>query len=82
MAAASGSQRKLDGHVLNQAKRSRMSYTREYKLEVVKACLGTNLYQTAKRFFLNTNTVGCWVADVESPTLVIVQIFNLVLSIS
>ena len=28
MAAASGSQRKLDGHVLNQAKRSRMSYTR------------------------------------------------------
>ena len=30
MAAASGSQRTLDGRVLNQAKRSRMSYTREY----------------------------------------------------
>ena len=82
MAAASGSQRTLDGRMLNQTKRSRMSYTREYKLEIVKAYQGTTLYQTTKQFFLNTKTIGRWVADVDSPTLVIVLIFNLVLSIS
>ena len=42
-----------------------MSYTREYKLEVVKPYQETNLYQTAKRFSLNTKTIGHWVADVE-----------------
>lgn len=62
MAAASGSQTTLDGRV---AKRARMSYTREYKLEVVKAYQETNLYQTAKRFSLNTKTIERWVADVE-----------------
>ena len=81
MAAASGSQRTLDGRMLNQTKQSRMSYTREYKLEIVKAYQGTTLYQTTKQFFLNTKTIGRWVADVDSPTLVIVLIFNLVLSI-
>ena len=35
MAAASGLQRTLDIRMFNQAKGSRMSYTREYKLEVV-----------------------------------------------
>ena len=45
MAATSGSQRTLDGRLLDQAKRSRMSYSREYKLEVVKAYHKTNLYQ-------------------------------------
>ena len=35
MAAASGLQRTLDIRVFNQAKGSRMSYAREYKLEVV-----------------------------------------------
>ena len=48
MAAASGSQRTLDGRVLNQEKQLRMSYTREYELELVKAYQGINLYQTAK----------------------------------
>ena len=37
MAAASGWQRKLHDGMVNQAKQLRMSYTREYKLEVVKA---------------------------------------------
>ena len=74
MAVASGSQRTLDGCWPNQAKRSRMSYTREYKLGVVEAYQGTNLYQTAKRFSLNTKTIGRYVADVESPVLVIVLI--------
>ena len=46
MAAANGSQRTLDGRLLDQAKQSRMSYSREYKLEVVRAYLETNLYQT------------------------------------
>ena len=36
MAAASGLQRTLDGRLLDQAKRSTMTYSREYK---------TNLYQ-------------------------------------
>ena len=42
-----------------------MSYTREYKLEVVKFYQENNLYQTAKRFSLNTKTIGRWVADIE-----------------
>ena len=45
MAAASGSQRTLDGCLLDQAKQLRMSYSREYKLEVVKAYHKTNMYQ-------------------------------------
>ena len=65
MAGTSGSQRTLDGRLLDQAKRSRMSYSREYKLEVVKAYHETNLYQTAKRFSLNTRTIERWVADIE-----------------
>ena len=62
---AAGCQRTLDGNVLPAVKRSRMSYTREYKLEVVKFYRENNLYQTAKRFSLNTKTVGRWVADAE-----------------
>ena len=54
----------LDGSILHQVKR-RMSYTREYKLEVVKFYRENNLYQTAKCFALSTKTIGCWVADVE-----------------
>lgn len=42
------------GRVFNQAKRSRMNYTRDYKLEVE-----TNLYQTAKRF---SKMISRWVA--------------------
>ena len=58
-----------------------MSYTGEYKLEVVKVYQGTNLYQTTKRFSLNMKTIGCWVADDEAPILVIMLIFNFVFSI-
>ena len=53
MVAASGSQRTLDGRLLDQAKRSRMSYSREYKLEVVKAYHETNLYQIVIVLILN-----------------------------
>ena len=89
MAAASGSQRTLDGHLLDQAKRLRMGYSREYKLEVVKAYHETNLYQTVQQFSLNMRTIGCWVADIEkikkskkASKLVIVLFINLALSIS
>ena len=82
MAAANRLQRMLDdGCVLNQAKLSRMSFTSEYKLKVMKAYQGTNLYQTAKWFSLSKKTIICWVTDAESPMLVIVLMFNLVLSI-
>ena len=62
---ATGSQRTLDGGTLPLVKRSRMSYTREYKLEVVKFYRENNVYKTAKRFSLNTKTIGRWVADAE-----------------
>ena len=42
---------------------TRKSYTREYKLKVVRFYHQNNLYQTSKRFSLNTNTIGRWVAD-------------------
>lgn len=45
--------------------KTRKSYTREYKLEVVRFFRYHNLYQTAKRFSLNMKTVGRWVADEE-----------------
>ena len=83
MAAASGSQRTLDDRSLDQAERSRVSYSRKYKLEVVKVYHETNLYQTAKRFSLNMRTIGHWVADVEkikkskkASKLIIVLILN------
>ena len=60
-----GCQKMLDGGILHLAKRLRMSYTREYKLEVVKFYQENNLYQTAKRFSLNTKMIGRWVSDVE-----------------
>ena len=62
---ATGCQRTLGGGIVQQVRRSRMSYTREFKLEVVKFYRKNNLYQTAKRFSLNTKTIGRWVADVE-----------------
>ena len=41
----------------------RKSYTREFKLEVIRFYRGSNLYQTSKHFALNTKTIGRWVAD-------------------
>ena len=54
----------LDGEPVKE-KKGRKSYTREYKLEVVRFYRENNLYQTAKRYSLNTKTVGRWVADYE-----------------
>ena len=52
-------------HDGNQESRvqTRKSYTREYKFEVVRFYHQNNLYQTFKRFSLNTKTIGRWVAD-------------------
>ena len=41
----------------------RKSYTREFKLEVIRFYHNSNLYQTSKHFALNTKTTGRWVAD-------------------
>ena len=41
-------QRTLDGNVATAMKLSKRSYTREYKLEVVKFYRENNLHQTAK----------------------------------
>ena len=60
---AASRQRTLDGPIDHP--KTRKSYTREYKLEVVRFYREHNLYQTAKRFSLNTKTVGRWVADEE-----------------
>ena len=58
---AASRQRTLDGPIDHP--KTRKSYTREYKLEVVRFYREHNLYQTAKRFSLNTKTVGRWVAN-------------------
>ena len=57
---AASRQRTLDGPIDHP--KTRKSYTREYKLEVVRFYREHNLYQTAKRF---SKTVGRWVADEE-----------------
>ena len=59
---AASVQQTLGGLPFSTTKR-RKSYTREFKLEVVKFYRENNLYQTAKQFLLNTKTIGCWVAD-------------------
>ena len=61
-AMAASVQQTLGGLPLSTTKR-RKSYTREFKLEVVKFYRENNLYQTAKQFSLNTKTIGRWVAD-------------------
>ena len=50
-----------------RAKLQRKSYTREFKLSVVKFYRenNNNLYQTSKRFSLNTKTVLRWIGDEE-----------------
>ena len=52
----------LEGRTVSHPQ-MRKSYTREYKLEVVHFYRENNLYQTAKRFSLNTKTIRRWVAD-------------------
>ena len=59
---ASRACRTHDGNQESRVK-TRKSYTREYKLEVVRFYHQNNLYQTSKRFSLNTKTIGRWVAD-------------------
>ena len=46
-------------------KRSRKSYTREFKLIVVNFYRANNLYQTSKQFSLNTKTILRWAGDEE-----------------
>ena len=60
---ATRNQRTLEGRPVSHLQ-TRKSYTREYKLEVVRFYRENNLYQTAKRFSLNTKTVRR-VADEE-----------------
>ena len=60
---AASRQRTLDGPIDHP--KTRKSYTREYKLEMVRFYREHNLYQTAKRFSLNTKTVGRWVSNEE-----------------
>ena len=67
---AASRQRTLDGPIDHP--KTRKSYTREYKLEMVRE---HNLYQTAKRFSLNTKTVGRWVSDEEKITLRAIRLF-------
>ena len=55
-------QQTLNGLAVNIEKR-RKSYTREFKLEVVKFYHENNMYQTAKRFSLNTRMIGHWITD-------------------
>ena len=76
---AASRQRTIDGEPIDHPK-TRKSYIREYKLEVVSFYREHNLYQTAKRFSLNTKTVGCWTLSfsrMESsgslPTLIILN---------
>ena len=54
----------LDGGIV-ASKAKRKSYAREFKLQVVQFCRENNLYQTAKRFSLNTKMIRRWVADAE-----------------
>ena len=42
------------------------SYTREFKLDVVKFYRENNLYKASKRFSLNTKTVLQWIKDEET----------------
>ena len=44
-------------------KLKRKSYSREYKLEVVRFYRENNLYQTSKKHSLNTKTILRWVRD-------------------
>ena len=64
--AAIGSQRTLDGCVLNL--RMSNSIIQAGSCESVPR---DKSVQTTKRFSLNTRTIGCWVADEESPMLVL-----------
>ena len=68
--AAIGSQRTLDGCMLNQAKRLRMSNS-IIQAGSCESVPRDKSVQTTKRFSLNTRTIGCWVADEESPMLVL-----------
>ena len=49
----------------DSGKAKRKSYTREFKLTVINHYCENNLYQTSKRFSLNTKTILRWVADEE-----------------
>ena len=51
----------------DREKLQRKSYTREFKLSVVKFYRenNNNFYQTSKRFSLNTKTVLRWIGDEE-----------------
>ena len=53
----------LPSNELEKAKRK--SYAREFKLSVVKYYRENNLYQTTKRFSLNTKTILRWAAEEE-----------------
>ena len=57
---ATSFQQTLDGQTL-EAPKTRKSYTREFKLSVMKFYHEKNLYQTAKRFSINTKTIERWV---------------------
>jgi transposase-like protein len=46
-------------------KLKRKSYTREFKLVVVKFYKENNLYRTSKNYSLNTKTILRWVKDVK-----------------
>ena len=61
---ATRNQQTLEGRPVHHPQ-TRKSYTREYKLEVVRFYRENNLYQTAKRFSLDTKTIRRWVADEE-----------------
>ena len=47
-------------------KTQRKSYTREFKLSVVSFYCQNNLYQTSKKFYLNTKTILRWAAPEEA----------------
>ena len=57
-----------DGHQESRVQ-MRKSYTREYKLKMVHFYHQNNLYQTSKRFSLNTKTIGhrSWVFPASLP---------------
>ena len=52
---------------LTKTKLKRKSYTREKKLEVLEFYKShqSNLYQTSKKFSLNTKTILRWIKDEE-----------------
>ena len=49
----------------DSGKAKRKSYAREFKLTIVNHYRENNLYQTSKRFSLNTKTSLRWAADEE-----------------